>query len=293
MKPMLSATFTPGVHQVRFPVLISPKLDGIRCIIDAGGRPLSRNFKEIPNASIRQTLSDLGLPALDGELVVGSATSPDCYRTTNSGVMSRDGEPDWCFYVFDVLTGTGRPFKERIRMAKKAVQDARHKRIKIVPHVMVENEDTLIRHEQQFLREGFEGVMGRDPEGPYKFGRATMKEGWLWKLKRFTDGEAIITGFAEQMHNGNEATEDELGRTKRSSHKAGKAGKNTLGALAVRDVRTGVEFDIGTGFTDAERDAIWAGRVDWLSRIVKYKSFPQGVKDRPRFPVFMGLRQDI
>ena len=38
---------------------------------------------------------------LDGELIVGEPNAVDVYRTTNSGVMSADGEPDVKFYVFD------------------------------------------------------------------------------------------------------------------------------------------------------------------------------------------------
>ena len=65
----------------------------------------------------------------------------------------------------------------------------------------------------------------------------------------------------------------------------------TLGALIVRDKKTKVEFSIGTGFDDAERLRIW--QMDDLSIsgvVIKYKSQPTGVKDKPRFPVYLGFR---
>jgi hypothetical protein len=74
--------------------------------------------------------------------------------------------------------------------------------------------------------------MLRDPNGPYKFGRSTRKEGYLLKLKRFCDSEAEVIGVVELMHNGNEAKTNALGRTERSTRKAGKTGMGVLGALA-------------------------------------------------------------
>lgn len=289
MKPMLSAKLEDPTT-VRFPVLASPKLDGIRCLIIAGV-PFSRNLKHIPNRHVFETLKSLKLPALDGELIVGDPKAPDCYRRTSSGVMSRDGEPDWTFWVFDHFMDG--PFEDRLREAKRVVHKLGHKRVRMVPHVKIDSVERLLEFESNNLLAGFEGIMGRSLGGVYKQGRATLTCGSLWKLKRFTDGEARVVGFDEQMHNGNTLTRDELGRAKRSSHQAGKSPKGTLGALKVVDLASGIDFDIGTGFTDAERAAIWADREGWLGRIVKYKSLTVGVKDRPRHPVYLGERKDL
>ena len=64
-----------------------------------------------------------------------------------------------------------------------------------------------------------------------------------------------------------------------------------MGALLVRDLTTGVEFQIGTGFDAADRAEFW--EQDMRGKIVKYKSFSIGVKDKPRFPSFLGLRSEI
>jgi DNA ligase-1 len=90
------------------------------------------------------------------------------------------------------------------------------------------------------------------------------------------------------MHNGNEATTNELGRTKRSSHAAGKTGRGDLGALIVNF--GDVTFNIGTGFTDVERTDIWDNRDSFQGRLAKFKYFPVGVKEAPRHPVFLGWR---
>jgi len=135
--------------------------------------------------------------------------------------------------------------------------------------------------------------MLRHQNGPYKHGRSTEREGWLLKLKRFDDSEAVILSAYELMHNANEATQNELGYTERSSHKAGMVGKGVLGGLSVRDVYSGVEFDIGTGFDQATREALWKQRDQLPEQVIKYKFFASGVKDKPRFPVFLGFRSDL
>jgi hypothetical protein len=129
----------------------------------------------------------------------------------------------------------------------------------------------------------------RDHNEKYKMGRSTASEQGMLKLKRFLDAEAEVIGFQERMHNGNEATTNELGRTSRSSHKSGKSGRGDLGALIVRTPE-GIEFGIGSGFDDNTRQSIWANQDDYLGRLVKYKYFPLGSKDAPRHPVFLGWR---
>lgn len=289
MKPLLSATLKDPAS-ISYPALISPKLDGIRCLINDRGVPVTRTLKLIPNEAIRKELIRLKLPQLDGEIIVGDPKAGDCYRQTSSGVMSFDGEPDWTFWVFDIV-GAG-PFERRLAKAKQIVKALGHKRVRIVPHKLAKNPNDVLYYEEKHLLVGYEGIMGRSPLGQYKFGRATLREGILWKLKRFSDSEATITGFVEQMHNANEAKVNALGRTERSSHKENKHGKGTLGTLEATDVVTGVAFEIGTGFTDQERHEIWNAREAWLGRIVKYKFLPVGVKDKPRHPVYLGPRDD-
>lgn len=287
MKPNLSAKCL-DTSKINYPVLCSPKLDGIRCLITEGGLPVTRTLKNVPNDAVREAIKRLRLPQLDGELIVGDAKAPDVYRKTNSGIMAKNGGPDWTYWVFDAYTDGG--FQDRLDKLRRAVAKVSSARVRVVPHVMIANEKALLAYEADHLLAGFEGIMGRSLHATYKQGRSTMREGGLWKLKRFEDSEATILDFDEEMLNANEAKLDNLGHTKRSSHKANKSGKGVLGALKVRDVKSGVEFDIGTGFTAAERHDIWANRQAWTGLVVKYKYLPIGVKDKPRHPVYLGLR---
>lgn len=292
-KPMLAATLH-DLSEVRYPVLLSPKLDGVRAIVK-GGVVLSRSLKPIPNAHVQCLFGRCGIDGLDGELVIGDPRDADCYRNTVSGVMRRVFRPKVTFHVFDYHLAPEAGFRERLQHAADLAATYTSDRcpLDVLPQRMCRDQAEVEQMETTYLEMGFEGVMLRDPCGTYKFGRSTLKEGGLLKLKRFSDSEAEILGFEERMHNTNEAETNELGRTKRSSAQAGLVPDGTLGALLVRDIHTGVEFSVGTGFDDATRADIWANRHRMLGALVKYKHFAIGAYDKPRFPTFLGFRAPI
>lgn len=279
-KPLLAVEADFDI--LTYPKLASIKLDGIRCII-VDGQAVTRSLKPIPNAHIRGILSRIELDGLDGEILCAEPTDPDCYRKTNSAVMGRDGAPEFTFYVFDKHDEAA-DFRERLGRAHDLVHRLGG-RLTLLTHTFVTCKEELDEFEQQAVDAGHEGIMLRCPNGRYKQGRSTAKEQILLKVKRFVDAEAEVIGVQEEMANMNEATKNALGQTERSSHAAGKVGKGTMGALLVRDLATGVEFSIGSGFTRADREAEWP-----VGTVVKYKSFLVGVKDKPRFPIFLGLR---
>ena len=277
------ATAVTDINTLQYPLYASPKLDGIRAVV-IDGVVLSRSLKPIPNQHVQRLFGQLN--GLDGELIVGDPCSPTVFRDTTSAVMSRDGEPDVRFYVFDCFKNPYLTFMERavFRVSEKCI---------IVDQQLINSVDDLEFLEEKWLSEGYEGVMLRKPDSPYKFGRSTLREAYLLKLKRFCDSEAEVIGFIEQMHNANEATRDALGNIERSSCRAGLQGKDTLGALMVRDIKTSIEFDIGTGFNTDTRTDIWLHQGDYIGKMVKYTYFPTGSKEKPRFPVFQGFRELI
>lgn len=289
MKPMLAVS--TDYESIPFPVLASPKLDGVRALI-IDGVVMSRSLKPIPNQYVQRLFGRKVFNGFDGELVVGDPTDPDCFRRTSSGVMTIEGAPAVTFHVFDLHSqARDTTFAERFAMAKHHV--APLKDVVIVPHIVVYDHEQLTQVEASIVHQGYEGVMLRHPDGLYKHGRSTLKQGWLLKLKRFEDSEARIIGYECQYHNTNVAKRDELGRKVRSHEQAGMEPMDLLGSLSVKDLTTDVVFDIGTGFTAAERAVLWQQQDNLIGRIVKYKYQPTGVKDKPRFPVFLGFRDPI
>lgn len=286
---MLAGKAPEDLSTLKFPLLASPKLDGVRVVI-RDCVVYSRNMKPIPNERVQWLFGIAELGGLDGELIVGDPRSPTAFRDTSSGVMSRAGTPDVRLFAFDYVAVT-LSFRQRLDIVAKRA--SKYKNVKLVPQLLVKDVNALVSLEEHWLSEGYEGAMLRDPGGLYKHGRSTTREGWLLKLKRFSDSEAIVEGYEEKMHNANEATVDALGRTKRSAHKAGKQATGVLGALCVRDIHTGAQFNVGTGFSDEERERLWELRDMLVGAIVSYKFFPSGSKDKPRFPTFRGFRNRI
>lgn len=287
-RPMLAAT-TDGSN-LMYPLLGSAKFDGIRALV-RGGVVVSRNLKPIPNEEVQRLWGKKKYEGLDGELIVGDPTAKDVYRKTNSGVMTFEGKPDVTYRVFDNFQYAGGFHRRLLAVTKFAKANAN---MKLVPvyHTPIRSYEALLKYEEAILELGFEGVMLRSYEGAYKEGRATPNEGTLFKLKRFLDAEAVVVGFEELEHNMNEQQRSLLGLAKRSSHKKGRVAGGVLGAL-VCQLPGGVRFNIGSGFTQEEREQFWAIRDQLKGKLVKYKYFPVGVKDRPRFPVYLGWRDPI
>lgn len=287
-KPMLGVA-VKDVKDLVYPLIASPKLDGIRCLkID--GKVLSRSFKPIPNHHIRTTLEAALPDNIDGEIMIG-----DTFQAVSSGVMSREGEPDFSYWAFDYVEDLERPYDKRIEDLETVISQVNRDNIKKVSETIVRSCVELSVFEQEVLSQGYEGVMLRAPKSPYKCGRSTLREQYLLKIKPFKESEAVIVGFEEMMHNENTLEADELGYAKRSSAKDGKVPAGTLGKFVVRDIHTQIEFSIGTGkgLTQELRQKIWDNRGAFRKRIVKYRYQDHGVKVAPRTPIWLGFRSNL
>lgn len=267
--------------KIKYPVLATPKLDGIRCgCVD--GVAKSRNMKPIPNHYVRQQLE--GLHGLDGELMVNGD-----FNEVQSGIMSQDGEPNFVFHVFDDFSNPDTPYRERIENIE---WEHNNPHIQVLyPHT-IHNEQELDCYLEDCLELGYEGVMIRKPDGKYKFGRSTVNEGILLKIKKFLDSEATLVEIVEKMTNDNPLEEDELGRAKRSSCKENKTPAGTSGAVVLD--WNGIIFNVGfgPGFTDAIKQEMWDMRHELKGRLYKF-SYQELSKDGiPRFGKLLGERHE-
>lgn len=268
VKPMLAAPFDGA--RARFPMIVTPKIDGIRVMIK-DGQPIMRSGAVVPNEHIRAwaKANAARLNGVDGEIVVGKPNAPRVFSATQSGVTTRAGKPQFTFHAFDRFDQASKPYAERRVAAAKAVAGVPNARA--VPAAKVLSQAQLERLEGRFVKSGFEGAIARDPSAPYKQGRSTAREGGMLKLKRFSDAEARITGAQEMVRGGRAA--------------------GTLGALQAE--RAGVKFSIGTGFTEAERAALWAIKDKLPGQAVRFKHMESGAVTAPRQPVFAGLRSAL
>ena len=282
-KPLLAGKFDS--EKAKFPYAATPKIDGIRFLM-VGGAALTRSFKPIRNEYLQKILSSNLPDGIDGELTSGS-TFQEC-----SSIMRIKGEPDFKVWIFDFVNPKGelKPYKERMDELRK-FENFNIPSYEILFPKIVSNQEQIDQLMINNLNAGYEGLMLRDPNGIYKFGRSSVKENILLKVKEFMDDEAEIISFREKMINTNEGLKDNFGRTKRSSCQDGLKPSGTLGGLILRNSE-GLEFSCGSGLNDALRDEIWKNKSKYLGKLVKYKFMSKGIKDLPRHPVFMGFRDE-
>lgn len=284
---VMLATACKDVSELSYPVMVSPKLDGVRAIVQ-GGVVLSRSLKPIPNKKVQRDFNHL--EGLDGELIVGAPTAKNCFNATSSVVMSHDDLTRAIFYVFDRLPIDGELFSTRQKSLQRLTRPEPN--CFLLVQTLVKDVASLMRMEKSYVRQGYEGLMVRALDGQYKHGRSTLSQGWLLKVKRFEDAEALIVGFNPLQRNDNEAIIDNTGHHVRSTKKEGMTKVEELGAFQVVD-EAGRQFDIGSGFTAEQRVDYWQRREELKGKLVKYKHQPHGRKDLPRFPVFIGFRSPL
>lgn len=302
-QPMLACT-VKDVAKLQFPLIATPKLDGIRCTtlkVDAmlgKCHPVCRSLKPVPNEHVRDHLETYCPPGLDGELMVRDTATGKLmqFHDIQGRIMRHEGRPNFEFHVFDYLDrfqdsryakGVFTKYMDRLHGLKKLILP---EFCKAVQHVLIRSNDELESYEESILEQGYEGVMLRTPHSPYKFGRSTFSEHWLMKLKRFHDGEAVIVDSEERMSNQSPKKDDPLGRMRRHTFQDDMVPTNSLGSLLVKDVKTGVQFNVGSGFTEQDRVKLWDDRHTLVGKVIKYKSQLHGAKDKPRLPIFLGFR---
>jgi DNA ligase-1 len=296
-KPLLAPNQDPLSYpnyfkELQYPLLCSPKYDGIRCIIK-NGKAYSRSGKLIPSQQVQEKLTKI--EHLDGEIIEGKSTDNDVYNRTQSHVMSQNRPGNISLYAFDYThpDWLDKPFYQRLQKTTSEISEHYRQTLSfsydIIQHDLINNFEELLRFEEICITEGFEGIMMRSPDAPYKQGRGTWREGIIYKLKRFQEDEALIIGFKEQLHNNNTLEKDELGYAKRSYSKDGLVSAGMVGSFYVDYL--GQELEIAAGsFTQEERKVIWQNQEKYLRKMLKFRFFLHGIKDKPRFPRATGFR---
>lgn len=278
---MLACSTLPDINLIKYPKYCSNKLDGIRCLI-VNGKALSRSLKPIPNLHIQKTLAKFDLDGCDGELMVNGD-----FNDVQSAVMSVHGTPDFTYQVFDFVD-TSLKFNDRITQALHKVYSCKSDKVKFLAQHKVESADDVALRYALATAAGDEGLILKDINGLYKFGRSTLKQETMLKLKQIIDDEAIVVGFTELQHNNNDAYLDEVGNQVRSDHKAFKEGGGTLGALVVKyGMHT---FNIGSGFDLKQRQTIWDDKEKYRNEPVKFKHLGLSKYGVPRCPIYLTFR---
>lgn len=283
---MKGEALEPG-DSITFPKLASFKVNGIRAVW-FGKEFLSSKLITLPNRALQklgmQYLGESG-SGFDGEICWGEPNAPEVYDKSRIAVMTRGADASGLrLFAFDHAESSG-GYADRVGRLND-----------IYPFVVrldqriISSREELLSHYQFALESGYEGLVLRDPLGPYKHGRSTLREQYMLKLKPKHDAEALVLGVEELMHNANEAEVNALGLTKRSSAQEGKVPMDTLGALICQ--WGDQEFRIGTfkGVTKATLREWWKVRDSLIGRLAKFQYFMIGSKGMPLHPRFIGWR---
>jgi DNA ligase-1 len=241
---------------------ISEKLDGMRAYWD-GEALYSRNGNVVhaPQWFTEQLPTSM---TLDGELWLGRGQ----FQALVSITKRHNADDRWRqvqYLVFDTVDDAEEPFEQRYKSLQE-MHAAQKKKFPKLPFSIVEHRQCLSINDlnaelQRIVALGGEGLMLRQPGSLYVNGRSKT----LLKVKRAYDAEARVVGHTSGT-----------GRN-----------KNRVGALLAQ-MANGTQFKIGSGLTDADRDA-----PPPIGSIVTYRFTEVTNAGVPRFPRFERVRDDM
>lgn len=234
---------------------LSEKLDGVRAYWN-GKQFFSRqgNLYHAPDWFV----GDLPNVPLDGELWIGRKRFQ---RTV--GIVRRQDKTDlWkevTFVVFDA-PALEKGFEKRLEFVQESLRDTKSKHAVAHEHLLCDGMGHLRAELTRLEALGAEGLMMRRAGSMYESGRSST----LLKVKNFHDAEARVR-----------------------EHLAGSGRhKGRLGALMV-EMPDGTTFSVGTGFSDRERE-----NPPPVGSVITYRYQELSDGGVPRFPSFVGIRQD-
>jgi DNA ligase-1 len=170
---------------------------------------------------------------------------------------------------------------------------------KVVPMEICENLEQLLYWDAKWLELGYEGTIIRRLNAAHKEGRSTVLQGQLLRIKRFIEAEATVLAIEEGNANENEAQTNELGHTFRTSHQDNKV-PNGLVANLQCSILEDIHYDGGLLFSAGQVITVSPGNMDHdmrkhyfenqseiVQHVIKFKFFPKGIKNKPRFPTYV------
>ena len=277
---------------VKYPVLVEPKLDGVRVLVivtpnaehigfyTRTGKPLpslDHLASEIKHLTIEAGYKSVGL-VLDGEAVAGQ------FNKTVGDIRRSAPALDAEIHLFDLLSyeywdSGEKRIGERIQVRREFLQKAvksvnvafgKESKLRVVPQYIVNSLEEIDGIYERIREKGGEGVIVKALDGCYERKRS---RNWL-KIKAEESVDLIITGFFE----GTGKYEGQLGGLI-CDHK-------------------GVEVRVGGGFSDEQRQTLWTNLTsDYSTEQVIGRMIEVGYHEETpdgslRHPRFVGFRDD-
>jgi DNA ligase-1 len=210
ISPMLAKKWEDRQDKVSFPLASQPKLDGMRCWIDANGA-WTRSGKrwmtvDFLTKELKGFFDSHPHAILDGELYSHELKhdfNKICSLVKKTKPTAED--IDECeskikYYIYDCVIHPMKtsPFTSRIESVREIVQRLPQNFV-AVPTTIANDQTELDALYGGYIEDGFEGQMVRLPDSPYEFKRSAN----LLKRKEFQDDEYLIVDICEG--NGNKS----------------------------------------------------------------------------------------
>jgi ATP-dependent DNA ligase len=258
--PMLAHTFSKRKHDLNYPALAQPKLNGIRCLAKKiSDEEMVYTSRE---AKIFSTLEHLTpdllkimkvKQVLDGELFTRELT----FQQITSAVKRLQDNTDLIqLWVYDIVD-SDTPFDRRLVQYLKMVEKANSDRVVSVTCEEVKSDEEVMVLHDRYYEAAFEGIMIRNREGLYK---ETYRSKDLQKHKNFIDDEFEIIGY----HDGE--------------------GKDEGAVTWICVTKDGEEFDCTPNGTYPQRYKWWEDRKKYIGKMLTVRY--QNLSDDRNVPVF-------
>lgn len=300
LKPHLALNYVE--EKLQFPLGAQPKIDGVRAL-NMDGALTGRSLKQHRNVYVTDFFSRPEYVGFDGELAAEIETHPKLCRLTSSAASREKGQPFMLWHVFDLLNEE--TIKQEYSQRYLALQCRVYLmqssglcgHLRVVPMEICHDLEDLLYWDTLWLEMGYEGTIIRGLNAKHKQGKSTIREGGLLRIKRFVEEEFVVTKINEGHSNLNVAQTNELGKTFRTSHQENKVPNGQVGSMEgymLKDselFKKGQVITVSSGdMTEEEAKYFFEHPDKLIGEISKFKFFPKGIKNQPRFPTWKSLR---
>ena len=190
--PMLAHDYNKRGKSIVWPCKVQPKFDGTRMVGISGKGLYSRNRKAYPHLEHIRAELDM-LPAgttLDGELYSQTLTFQEIVATVKNETL-QPRQTFIKFYVYDMINGENFITRSFVLQSIFAMHKFQH--LVLVKTEECANEAAMKDKHNEYVKEGYEGIMLRNKTGLYSNARSVH----LQKYKEFFDMECRIVDFKE------------------------------------------------------------------------------------------------
>lgn len=295
---------SPELTELVYPRLGSIKFDGSFCLV-YDGELYSRNLIPHPNRFLRDRFAPVLELGQSKQLIfMGEIFDPTRQFSEGQSITrSYAGEMgNSSLFVFDCMNRKAwdakngwLKFATRYAIYRRLIESLCDEYVLPVYQEELLNVTDAILKYQRAIADGHEGLVTRDANAYYKFGRCTKREADLFRHTELRRVDAICLEVLEASERKAGVVPPKLldGRVHRSFKQDDSVSAGTAGSLRVRD-RAGREYGVGFGqsWTAKRKLDLWRERDKAIGKIVEIEHKVAGEKDVPRQAKLVRFRDD-